>query len=89
VSTPVPFTGRLSEALYRDAQDLALVLELSLNELLIDAIESFVRSQLDKPVIASAVERMRVARVVTQAAGGPRSRVRGGRSKAAKSRSPT
>lgn len=89
MSPSVPFTGRLPEVLHRDAQDLALALELSLNELLVDAIESYVRAQLAKPVIASAVERMRAARAVTPIAGGPRSRVRGGRSKAARPRSPT
>lgn len=83
------FTGRLPESLYRDAQDLALVFNLSLNELLIDDIESFVRSQLEKSVIASAVERMRAAREVSSSAGGPRSRVRGGGAKAAKSRRST
>ena len=49
------FTGRLPEALYRDAQDVALALDLSLNELLVDGIDSYVRSQLDKRVIATAV----------------------------------
>jgi hypothetical protein len=59
------FTGRLPAPLHRDAQDLALTFNLSLNELLVDGIESFVRAQLEKNEIASALERMRAARAVT------------------------
>lgn len=89
LSTWASFTGRLPDLLYRDAQDLALVFNLSLNELLIDGIDLYVRSQLQKSVIATAVERMRAAREVTGSAGGPQSRARGGASKAARSRRPT
>ena len=85
-STWASFTGRLPEPLYRDAQDLALVFNLSLNELLIDGIEGYVRSQLDKSVIATAVDRMRAAREVTEAASGPRPPRARGASKAARSR---
>jgi hypothetical protein len=74
-STWASFTGRLPEPLYRDAQDLALVFNLSLNELLIEGIESYVQSQLEKSVIASAVERMRAAREASPAGAGSRSRV--------------
>ncbi|MFI5316450.1 MAG: hypothetical protein ACHQ6T_12175 [Myxococcota bacterium] len=82
------FTGRLPEPLHRDALDLARARSLSFNELLIEGIESYVASQLERLLIATAVDRMRAAREVTSPAGGPRRRARGGRAKAARRRKP-
>ena len=65
------FTGRLPEPLHRDAQDLALVFDRSLNELLLEGIQSYVAAQLANPVVRAAVERMRAARAVGP---GPRRR---------------
>lgn len=81
--------ARETPSLYRDAQDLALVSNLSLNELLLDGVASHVRSQLEKSVTSAAIERRRAARQVGEPAGGPRSRVRGAGSKATKSRRST
>ncbi len=78
LSTWASFTGRLPESLYRDAQDLALVFNLSLNEMLTEGIEGYVRSQLHESVIATAVERMRAAREVSEVGGSARARVKGG-----------
>ena len=82
-------SARETPSLYRDAQDLAPVSNLSLNELLLDGVASHVRSQLEKSVTSAAIERRRAARQVGEPAGGPRSRVRGAGSKATKSRRST
>jgi len=48
--------------LYRDAMDVALVFDLSLNQFLCAAIQKFVTSQLQQESTRRAVERIREAR---------------------------
>jgi hypothetical protein len=73
---PVPRTSRKMEGcsiqyclrvppdLYKDAADLALVFDLSLNRFLAAAIEKFVASQLQQEPTLRAIERIREARGV-------------------------
>ena len=71
---PVQYCLRLPQDLYKDAVDVALVFDLSLNRFLSAAIEKFVASQLDQESTRRAVERFREARqvgLVTAPAGPP------------------
>lgn len=60
----VQYCLRLPQELYRDAVDVALVFDLSLNRFLAAAIEKFVASQLKQEPTKRAVERIREARLV-------------------------
>lgn len=60
----VQYCLRLPPDLYRDAVDVALVFDLSLNRLLAAAIENYVASQLRHEPTLRAVERVREARGV-------------------------
>jgi hypothetical protein len=81
------FTGRLPEALQRDAQDLALVFNRSLNDLLFEGVGTYVAAQLANPVVRAAVQRMRVARAVAPEVGETASvRRRGDRTRAPRRR---
>ena len=59
---PVQYCLRLPQQLYRDAMDVALVFDLSLNQFLAAAIEKFVASQLRQESTRSAIEQIRAAR---------------------------
>jgi hypothetical protein len=59
---PVQYCLRLPPELYKDAVDLALVFDLSVNRLLVAAIQKFVASQLKQESTSRAVERIREAR---------------------------
>lgn len=61
---PVQYCLRLPQELYKDAVDVALVFDLSLNRFLSAAIEKFVASQLKQESTKRAVERIREARLV-------------------------
>jgi hypothetical protein len=58
----VQYCLRLPPALYKDAVDLALVFDLSLNRFLAAAIEKYVASQLQQESTKRAIERVREAR---------------------------
>ena len=58
----VQYCLRLPERLYRDAVDVALVFDLSLNRFLAAAIDKYVSSQLQQQPTRSAIERIREAR---------------------------
>jgi len=53
---------RLPPELYRDAVDLSLVFDMSLNRFLTTAVEAFVASQLREESTMRALERVREAR---------------------------
>ena len=59
---PVQYCLRLPQQLYRDAMDVALVFDLSLNQFLAAAIEKFVASQLRQESTRRAIEEIRAAR---------------------------
>lgn len=72
----VQYCLRLPPQLYKDAVDVALVFDLSLNRFLAAAIQKFVASQLQQESTLRAVERIREARrvgLVTAPAEGTRS----------------
>jgi hypothetical protein len=60
----VQYCLRLPPDLYKDAVDVALVFDLSLNRLLAAAIEKYVASQLRHEPTLRAIERIREARSV-------------------------
>jgi hypothetical protein len=62
MARPVQYCLRLPQQLYRDAVDVALVFDLSLNQFLAAAIEKFVASQLRQESTARAIEQIRAAR---------------------------
>jgi len=59
---PVQYCLRLPQPLYRDAMDVALVFDLSLNQFLAAAIEKFVASQMRQESTRRAIEQIRAAR---------------------------
>jgi hypothetical protein len=59
---PAQYCLRLPQQLYRDAVDVALVFDLSLNQLLVAAVEKFVASQLRQDSTRRAIEQIRAAR---------------------------
>ncbi|MFI5316449.1 MAG: hypothetical protein ACHQ6T_12170 [Myxococcota bacterium] len=58
----VQYCLRLPEPLYRDAVDVALVFDLSLNRFIAAAVERYVSAQLRQPSLMVAIERIREAR---------------------------
>ena len=58
----VQYCLRLPQELYKDAVDVALVFDLSLNRFLAAAIQKFVASQLQQESTLRAIERIREAR---------------------------
>ena len=58
----VQYCLRMTRAAYEDALDVALVFDLSLNQLFLGAIREFVESQLRQDATRSAVAKIREAR---------------------------
>jgi hypothetical protein len=58
----VQYCLRMKRAAYEDALDVALVFDLSLNQLFLGAIREFVGSQLKQEATRSAVSKIREAR---------------------------
>ena len=58
----VQYCLRMTRSAYEDALDVALVFDLSLNQLFLGAIREFVESQLRQDATRSAVAKIREAR---------------------------
>ena len=58
----VQYCLRMTRAAYEDALDVALVFDMSLNQLFLGAIREFVESQLRQDATQSAVTKIREAR---------------------------
>ena len=58
----VQYCLRMTRAAYEDALDVALVFDLSLNQLFLGAIREFVESQMRQDATRSAVSKIREAR---------------------------
>lgn len=58
----VQYCLRMTRSAYEDALDVALVFDLSLNQLFLGAIREFVESQLRQDATRSAVSKIREAR---------------------------